>query len=116
MIVEGKPVVKGLGASRGIVKGIVFLAFSPKEAMEKVGVVGDVLVTSFTDPTWTTLFPRLKAVITDIGGMLSHAAIVSRELGIPSVVGTGNATSLLKDGDCVVVDGYKGEVYKCGDS
>jgi len=63
-----------------------------------------------TNVGWTPLFPRLAAVITDVGAPLSHAAIVARELGIPAVVGCFNATSLLHTGDLVRVDGAKGEV------
>ena len=59
---------------------------------------------------WTPLFPRVAAIVTDIGAPLSHAAIVARELGIPAVVGCGNATALLKTGDKVLVDGGQGIV------
>jgi len=71
---------------------------------------GEVLVTSQTDITWTLLFPRAAAVVTDVGAPLSHAAVVARELGIPAVVGCGNATMLLKTGDRVIVDGGQGTV------
>jgi rifampicin phosphotransferase len=63
-----------------------------------------------TDIAWTLLFPRAAAVVTDVGAPLSHAAIVARELGIPAVVGCGNATQLLKTGDRVRVDGGRGVV------
>jgi pyruvate,water dikinase len=68
------------------------------------------LVAVQTDVAWTLLFPRALAVITDIGAPLSHAAIVARELGIPAVVGCGDATARLKTGDYVRVDGAKGIV------
>jgi phosphohistidine swiveling domain-containing protein len=71
---------------------------------------GEVLVTRQTDVAWTLLFPRAAAVITDVGASLSHAAIVARELGIPAVVGCGNATMQLKTGDRVRVDGGRGTV------
>ncbi len=71
---------------------------------------GEILVTVTTNVGWTPLFPRLSAIITDVGAPLSHAAIVARELGIPAVVGCGNATSLLKTGDRVRVDGSSGTV------
>lgn len=67
-----------------------------------------------TDIAWTLLFPRVAAVITDIGAPLSHAAIVARELGIPAVVGCGNATTILKTGDRVRVDGANGVVSILG--
>jgi len=72
--------------------------------------LGEILVTSTTNVGWTPLFPRAAAVVTDIGGSLSHAAIVARELGIPAVVGCGDATSRLQTGDRVLVDGRRGVV------
>lgn len=71
---------------------------------------GEVLVTTMTNIGWTPLFPRAAAIVTDLGAPLSHAAIVARELGIPAVVGCGNATSRLKTGDRVRVNGGKGLV------
>jgi len=71
---------------------------------------GEVLVTHLTNIGWTPLFPRAAAVVTDLGAPLSHAAIVARELGIPAVVGCGDATARLHTGDRVLVDGAKGEV------
>ena len=71
---------------------------------------GEILVAITTNVGWTPLFPRAAAVITDVGAPLSHAAIVARELGIPAVVGCFNATSVLKTGDCVRVDGGAGTV------
>jgi pyruvate,water dikinase len=71
---------------------------------------GEILVAVQTDVAWTLLFPRAAAVITDVGAPLSHAAIVARELGIPAVVGCGDATARLKTGDRVRVDGAQGTV------
>jgi len=71
---------------------------------------GEVLVTSVTNVGWTPLFPRAAAVVTDVGAPLSHAAIVARELGIPAVVGCGNATMRLRTGDRLRVDGERGTV------
>ena len=71
---------------------------------------GEILVTSITNVGWTPFFPRLAAIVTDVGAPLSHAAIVAREMGIPAVVGCGNATTLLKTGDRVRVDGGRGTV------
>ena len=71
---------------------------------------GEILVASTTNVGWTPLFPRAAAVITDVGAPLSHAAIIARELGIPAVVGTSNATMRLKTGDLVTVNGTKGIV------
>jgi phosphohistidine swiveling domain-containing protein len=70
----------------------------------------EILVTALTNIGWTLLFPRDAAIVTDVGAPLSHAAIVARELGIPAVVGCGNATMRLKTGDRVRVDGGRGVV------
>jgi pyruvate,water dikinase len=77
-------------------------------------VKGDVLVTESTSEAFNILLPLLGAIVTDRGGLLSHAAIVAREYGIPSVVGTREATSLIADGARVSVDGDKGEVTVLG--
>jgi pyruvate,water dikinase len=106
--------VRGIGASPGIAKGIVRIAFDPLEANKKFKG-NDILVTSMTDISWTVCMRKAKAIITNTGGVLSHAAIVARELGIPCVVGTRNATERLKDGMEVVVDGLNGTVYKYGE-
>lgn len=79
------------------------------EAREKLQP-GEILVAVTTNIGWTPLFPKAAAIITDIGAPLSHAAIVARELGIPAVVGCANATTRLKTGDKVLVDGGKGRV------
>jgi pyruvate,water dikinase len=71
---------------------------------------GEVLVAVQTDIAWTVIFPRAAAVVTDVGAPLSHAAIIARELGIPAVVGCGDATARLKTGDWVQVDGGTGLV------
>jgi pyruvate,water dikinase len=73
---------------------------------------GDVLVTEMTSPDYVPAMRRASAIVTDTGGRTSHAAIVSRELGIPCVVGTGTATSTLKTGQVVSVDGRSGKIYK----
>jgi len=98
----------GSPGSGGIAEGLVRRLDSPVE--ESQLIQGEILVTSQTDIGWTLLFPRLAAIVTDVGAPLSHAAIVARELGIPAVVGCGNATMLLKTGDRVRVDGSAGSV------
>jgi pyruvate,water dikinase len=72
--------------------------------------VGEILVTHFTDASWTPLFAIAGGVVTDIGSMLSHSSIVSREFNVPSVVNTKHATSRIATGDLVVVDGDAGTV------
>lgn len=71
---------------------------------------GDVLVAKLTTPAWTPLFARAAAIVTDVGGPLSHGSIVAREYGIPAVLGTGNATQLIQDGQTIMVDGDNGVV------
>ena len=68
------------------------------------------LVAETTAPPWTPLFATAAAIVTDTGGILSHSAVVAREYGIPAVVGTGVATTMIRDGQTIEVDGYKGIV------
>ena len=75
---------------------------------------GDVLVCHTTDPSWSSYFFVASAVVIDIGGMLSHGAIVARGLGIPCVISTGNGTSTIRSGDRVLVDGDAGTVEILG--
>ncbi len=100
--------IRGQPGSAGCVEGIVRRINAPDEG--DLLQSGEILVTRATNVGWTPLFPRLAAVVTDIGGSLSHAAIVARELGIPAVVGCGSATLRLKTGDRVRVDGSAGTV------
>ncbi len=108
--VEGEVLTNGLPASPGIATGPVKIVKDLTE-LDKVKE-GDVMVTTMTNPDMVPAMKRAKAIITDEGGMTCHAAIVSRELGIPSIVGTGNITQLVKDGDIVTVNAVKGVVYK----
>jgi pyruvate,water dikinase len=105
----GEEVVRGLGASPGIASGGVRVLRSPSEA--GAFVPGEILVAPMTNPDWVPILRNAAALVTDGGGMTCHAAIVSRELGVPCVVGTRRATELLRDGDLVTVDGQKGVVY-----
>jgi len=101
-------VVRGQPGSAGRVEGMVQRIDSPDEGY--LLQPGEILVASTTNVGWTPLFPRAAAVVTDVGGSLSHAAIVARELGIPAVVGCGDATIRLQTGDRVLVDGMRGVV------
>ncbi len=103
--------VRGIPASPGIASGKVKVAYTVDEAA-KIMEKGDILVTKMTDPDWVPYMKIAAAIVTDEGGMTAHAAIVSRELGIPAIVGTGNATEVLKTGMVVTVDGTQGVVYK----
>ncbi len=98
----------GYAASKGLVTGKVRIVFSSNE-MGKVKS-GDILVTNMTTPDFVPAMRIAGAIVTDEGGILSHAAIVSREFGVPCVIGTGSATTLLKDGDLVEVDANNGVV------
>jgi pyruvate,water dikinase len=98
----------GLAASPGCASGPVRLVLTQRE-FHKLQP-GDVLVCPATAPAWTPLFRLASAVVTDVGGPLSHAAIVARELGIPAVLGTGRATTAAHDGQTVLVDGTAGVV------
>lgn len=105
---QAEVLVQGLGASPGIASGRVRALASPSEA----GTLdpGEVLVTRMTSPDWVPLMRRASAVVTDAGGMTSHAAIVSRELGIPCIVGAKDASARLTTGIEVTVDGARGTV------
>jgi pyruvate,water dikinase len=101
--------IKGFAGATGIVEGIV-RRIDCVEDGDQIQP-GEILVTVTTNVGWTPLFPRLAAIVTtDVGAPLSHAAIVAREMGIPAVVGCGNATMNLKTGDRVRVDGSTGTV------
>ncbi|MEK7550416.1 MAG: phosphoenolpyruvate synthase [Patescibacteria group bacterium] len=103
------PILIGASASPGIGTGIVKILRSPKE-IEKIQK-GDVLVATMTSPDYVPAMKKANAIVTDQGGQTSHAAIVSRELGIPAVVGTKLATKILKDGMVASVNGSTGEVF-----
>jgi phosphohistidine swiveling domain-containing protein len=100
--------LKGCAGAAGRIEGIVCNLTNPEEGDSLLP--GEILVTTTTNIGWTPIFPKAAAIITDIGAPLSHAAIVARELGIPAVVGCGNATAKLKTGDRVLVDGGQGIV------
>jgi len=107
-----KILVTGLPASPGVATGVARIILDPHSPEAEEFREGDVLVTRMTDPDWVPLMKKAAAIVTDEGGMTSHAAIVSRELGIPAVVGTGNATTTIRNGMLVTVDGSRGVVYE----
>ncbi len=100
--------VSGMAASPGVAEGPARLVFNPDD----IGDVedGEILVAPITAPSWAPVFPKIRACVTDIGGMMSHAAIVCREYGIPAVTGTGFGTSQIKNGQVIRVDGSTGSV------
>jgi pyruvate,water dikinase len=105
---EAAPLVSGLGASPGVASGPVRLLERADQGHDFPG--GGVLVARMTSPDWVPIMRKAAALVTDGGGMTCHAAIVSRELGVPCVVGTRDATRLLRDGEVVTVDGGRGVV------
>ena len=109
---ETPHLLRGLAASPGVVEGIAHVAITPEEASGLQP--GEILVARFTDPGWTPLFPLAAAVITEIGGILSHGAIVAREYGLPAVVNVRNATQEIRSGHRLRVDGGAGTVELLG--
>ncbi|MFG3441296.1 PEP-utilizing enzyme [Nonomuraea sp. NPDC047897] len=100
--------VTGFPGAPGVIEGVARVISSPEQG-DRLRT-GEILVTTLTNVGWTPMFPRAAAVVTDMGAPLSHASIVARELGTPAVVGTGNATIRLRDGDRIRVDGERGTV------
>lgn len=104
-----KIILKGIAASAGVAEGIVKVVKGVKDVPNFQE--GNILVAEMTEPSMVIMMNKAAAIVTDKGGMTSHPAIVSRELGIPCVVATKTATKTLKDGVKVRVDGSRGEVY-----
>jgi pyruvate, water dikinase len=105
---RGRELVRGLGAAPGVAAGPVRVIRSREDAGGLVE--GEILVTHMTAPDWVPLMRKAAAIVTDSGGMTCHAAIVSRELGLPCVVGTADATEVLRDGEVVTVNAGEGVV------
>ena len=105
---EGTDIIRGLGANNGIVTGVarVIDDFTGIDRLKE----GDILVTRFTDTGWTPKFAILSGIVTEYGGILCHAAIVSREYGIPAVVCCRDAMQKIRDGQIITVDGGTGSV------
>ena len=104
--------LQGTGCSKGIVKGKVKIVLNPMDTQVEDG---DIVVTKSTDPSWVIVFPLLKGLIVEKGSLLSHSAIISREMNIPAIVGVQGATSILKTGDMVQFDGSTGIIKKLND-
>ncbi len=107
---KGKLILEGLGASPGVTHGPVKILQSSEE-IDKVKE-GDILVAVMTNPDFVPAMKRAAAIVTDEGGRTSHAAIVSRELGVPAIVGSLHATKMLKNDELITVDGESGKVYE----
>ncbi|MGE8077381.1 phosphoenolpyruvate synthase [Peribacillus loiseleuriae] len=99
--------IVGLPVSSGVIEGRARVILN----MEDVDLEdGDILVTSFTDPSWTPLFVSIKGLVTEVGGLMTHGAVIAREYGLPAVVGVENATKLIKDGQRIRVHGTEGYI------
>ncbi|GEM_PF-145665 len=106
---EDHDYISGIACSSGVVSGRVKLI---KDIADTIRIEkGDILITRFTDPAWTPLFSLISAVVTETGGVLSHAAVISREYGIPAVLAVKGIFEKFKDGDEIVVDGNNGRIY-----
>ncbi|MEK6897946.1 MAG: phosphoenolpyruvate synthase [Nanoarchaeota archaeon] len=108
--IKGEVFLSGLAASPGIASGKVKIVIS-LEDLQRINK-GDVLVTKMTNPDMVVTMQKSAAIVTDEGGLTAHAAIVSREMGIPCVVGTQTATEKLKEGEIITVNGFTGKIYK----
>jgi pyruvate,water dikinase len=102
--------LKGLGANNGIITGTarVIESFDEIDRLQE----NDILVTKFTDTGWTPKFAILSGIVTEYGGILCHAAIVSREYGIPAIVSCTGVMNEIKDGETITINGTTGEVRK----
>ncbi|WP_368906802.1 phosphoenolpyruvate synthase [Bacillus wiedmannii] len=106
---ENLPVeaIIGLPVSSGVIEGRARVILNMEDAnLEE----GDILVTAFTDPGWTPLFVSIKGLVTEVGGLMTHGAVIAREYGLPAVVGVENATKLIKDGQRIRVHGTEGYI------
>ena len=104
--VEGE--IHGLGASKGVIEGTARVVLSPEQFSQVER--DEIIICRMTSPAWVVLFTKIGGLVTDAGGMASHPAVVSREFGIPAVVGTSDATRQIKTGDRVRVNGATGVV------
>jgi pyruvate,water dikinase len=99
--------IAGLAVSSGVIEGRARVIINMEDANIEDG---DILVTPFTDPSWTPLFVSIKGLVTEVGGLMTHGAVIAREYGLPAVVGVENATKLIKDGQRIRVNGTEGYV------
>lgn len=110
VVVDTTGALKGVAASSGAITGAARIIRDARDfhRLKK----GDILVAQYTNPAWTPLFTTAAGLVVDTGGAASHAAIIAREYGLPAVMGVGNATEALRDGERITVDGYKGLVFR----
>jgi pyruvate,water dikinase len=99
--------IAGLAVSSGVIEGRARVILRMEDAELEAG---DILVTAFTDPSWTPTFVTIKGLVTEVGGLMTHGAVIAREYGLPAVIGVENATKRIKDGQRIRVNGTKGYV------
>jgi pyruvate, water dikinase len=105
---QEKLILEGMPASQGTINGKARIVLpNQKNSFQE----GEILVTTLTDPTMVSMMIKAAAIVTDMGGITSHPAILSREMGIPCVVNTQKATEVIKDGALIKVDGNNGKIY-----
>ena len=104
---DGDDVITGSPVSPGVAEGTVHVIFDPRQSRL---APGEILVCPGTDPAWTPLFMAAAGLVTEVGGMMTHGSVVAREYGIPAVVGVHQATTRLKDGQRVRIDGTAGKI------
>jgi len=102
-----KGALKGVPISSGVIEGRARVVLRLEDAMIENG---DILVTTFTDPSWTSLFVSVKGLVTEVGGLTTHGSVIAREYGIPGVVGVENATNLIQDGQRIRINGNEGYI------
>lgn len=102
-----KGALAGVPVSSGIIEGRARVILRIEDANIEEG---DILVTTFTDPSWTPVFVSIKGLVTEVGGMMTHGAVVAREYGLPAVASVENATKLIKDGQRIRINGTEGYV------
>ncbi|EIA20920.1 phosphoenolpyruvate synthase [Listeria fleischmannii subsp. coloradonensis] len=103
-----KDALPGLAVSSGVVEGRARVISKMEDAKF---YAGEILVTTFTDPSFTPLFVSAKGLVTEVGGLMTHGAVIAREYGLPAVVGVTSATELIKDGQMIRIDGTRGFVH-----
>ena len=104
--------LEGFGVSKGVIRGRARIAFSLKEARLAEG--GEILIAHSADPAWSPIFSVISGMVLETGGILSHASIVAREFGLPTVTGVANATTVIRDGDLLEINGETGIVEIIG--
>jgi phosphoenolpyruvate synthase/pyruvate phosphate dikinase len=105
--IEGIQVPDGFCISTAVFKRIIAESSGINELLVQLSIL---LVTTFTDPSWTPLFVSIRGLVTEVGGLMTHEAVIAREYGLPAIVGAENATKLIKDGQRIRVHGTEGYV------